>query len=56
MTDEELRQLIVEWMKAKGGVATEEDFDCLTAILEEHFPEGPSNAILDDARKVLGLK
>lgn len=55
MTDEELAQLIREWAVAKGGVVTDDDFDCLAAVLGEHFPD-PEAATLEEARRVLNLE
>ena len=54
MSDDEVAQLLLEWMARRGGVATEDDFEDIIAILEEHF-EGPHTASLKEARRVLGL-
>jgi hypothetical protein len=54
MTDEEVKQLLVEWATAKGGFFTDEELDSVTAVLEEHLPD-PETATLQQARRVLGL-
>ena len=54
MTDEEMKQLLVEWAVAKGGYFTYDELDSLTAVLEEHFLS-PEMATLEGARQVLGL-
>ena len=54
MTDEEVKQLLVEWATARGGFFTDEELDSLTAVLEEHLPD-PETATLEQARQVLGL-
>ena len=54
MTDEEVKQLLVEWATTRGGFFTDEELDSLTAVLEEHFIS-PDIATLQEARKVLGL-
>ncbi|MBI4294666.1 MAG: hypothetical protein HY669_00690 [Chloroflexi bacterium] len=54
MTDKEMDQLIILWMKARGGTATDADFDALAAILGEYLPS-PDEATLEDALRVLGL-
>jgi len=55
MTDEELEQLVMEWMAARGGVATDDDFDALASVLAEHFPN-LETATLEETRRVLGLR
>jgi len=54
MTDEEIRQLLLEWANAKGGSFSEEELESLTAVLEEHF-ESPKTATMEEARRVTGL-
>jgi len=54
MTDEEIRQLLLEWANAKGGSFTEDELESLTAILEEHF-DTPQTATIEEARRVIGL-
>lgn len=54
MTDEQMKLLLVKWMKARGGTATDDDLDALAAVLEEHLPD-PDEATLEDALRVLGL-
>ena len=52
VTEDELRQLIMDWAIAKGGVVTDDDFDSVVALLEEHHL-GPEMANLEKARKAL---
>lgn len=54
MTNEEMKQLLVEWAVAKGGYFTYDELDSLTAVLEEHF-DSPETATLEEARRVVGL-
>ena len=54
MTDEEVRELLLEWANAKGGSFTEEELESLTAVLEEHF-DSPQTATIEEARQVIGL-
>lgn len=54
MTDKEVEQMLIEWACARGGVVTDEDFESLYAVLEEHFPD-VEKATLEEARQVLGL-
>lgn len=54
MSDEEIKQLLIEWANAKGGAFTEEELESLTALLEEHF-ESPQTATIEEARLVIGL-
>jgi len=54
VSDEEIKQLLLEWANAKGGTFTEEELESLTAILEEHF-DSPQTATIEEARRVIGL-
>ena len=54
MTDADVAELIRQFAKAKGGTVTEQELDCMTAILEEHWLT-PEEATLEEALKVLGL-
>ena len=54
MTDKELIRLIREWVIAKAGVVTDDDFDSLIALLGEHFLT-PETATLEEARGLLEL-
>ena len=54
MTDEEAKQLLLEWTQAKGGSFTDEELNSLIAVLEEHFVS-PETATLEKAREVIGL-
>lgn len=54
MTEKEMEQLLIKWMKARGGTATDDDFDALAATLGEHLLD-LDVATLEDALRVLGL-
>jgi len=54
MTDEEIKQLLIEWANAKGGTFTEQELESLTAVLEEHF-DSPQTASIEEARRLIGL-
>lgn len=55
MNDDEVAQLILEFMEHKGGTATDADFDNMADILAEHFLT-VEEATLEKAREVLRLK
>ena len=48
------KQLLLEWVCARGGSFTEEELDSLIAVLEEHFLS-PGTTTLDEARQAIGL-
>jgi hypothetical protein len=54
VSDEEIKQLLLEWADAKGGIFSEEELESLTAVLEEHF-DSPLTATIEEARRVIGL-
>ena len=54
MTDEEVKELLMEWAAAKGGSFTEDDLASLIAVLEERFLS-PETATLEQAREAIGL-
>jgi hypothetical protein len=54
VSDEEIKQLLLEWADAKGGTFTEEELESLTAVLEEHF-DSPRTATFEEVRRVIGL-
>jgi len=54
VTDEEMKELIVLWMRTRGGVATDEEFDSLAAVLSERCP-APDRCTLAEAKEALGL-
>ena len=55
MNEQEMEQLLLEWMAAKGGAVTDGQFADLTACLEEHFAD-PETTTLEEARKALALE